>query len=44
MLYFIKLWTLLKGDEKLIARKSEQWQSIGFQGVDPATDFRGMGM
>jgi len=40
----LELWTLLKGDEKLIARKSEQWQSIGFQGVDPATDFRGMGI
>jgi len=40
----MELWTLLKGDEKLNSRKSEQWQTIGFQGVDPATDFRGMGI
>ncbi|KAL6589581.1 ELMO/CED-12 family-domain-containing protein [Neocallimastix sp. 'constans'] len=40
----MKLWTLLKGDEVLSSRKSEQWQTIGFQGVDPATDFRGMGI
>jgi len=40
----IELWTLLKGDEKLNSRKSEQWQTIGFQGIDPATDFRGMGI
>jgi len=40
----MELWTLLKDDEVLTSRKSRQWQSLGFQGVDPATDFRGMGM
>jgi len=40
----MELWKLLKDDEELTARKSEQWQTIGFQGVDPATDFRGMGI
>jgi len=40
----MELWRLLKGDEVLTSRKSEQWQTIGFQGLDPATDFRGMGI
>jgi len=40
----MEFWKLLKGDEVLTARKSEQWQSVGFQGNDPATDFRGMGI
>lgn len=30
--------------EDLEARISKQWQEIGFQGNNPATDFRGMGM
>ena len=30
--------------EKLTARVSEQWKELGFQGTDPATDFRGMGI
>ncbi len=25
-------------------RITKQWQDIGFQGNDPATDFRGMGL
>lgn len=37
------LWWALK-DEPLAARKTKQWTEIGFQGDDPATDFRGMGM
>lgn len=40
----MELWKLLKGEEELTSRKSQQWQTIGFQGVDPATDFRGMGI
>lgn len=28
----------------LEARITKDWQRIGFQGTDPATDFRGMGM
>ncbi|XP_042190084.1 ELMO domain-containing protein 1 isoform X2 [Callorhinchus milii] len=40
----LKLWTLLHPDVKLEARISKQWCEIGFQGDDPKTDFRGMGM
>ncbi|KAJ3057710.1 ELMO domain-containing protein 2, partial [Podochytrium sp. JEL0797] len=29
--------------EKLESRMGKQWARVGFQGVDPATDFRGMG-
>ncbi|CAD5229520.1 unnamed protein product [Bursaphelenchus okinawaensis] len=39
-----KLWKLLKPEEELEARKTKKWQDIGFQGDDPATDFRGMGV
>jgi hypothetical protein len=40
------LWQLANNDtgEKLKSRKSEQWVTIGFQGSDPATDFRAMGI
>lgn len=31
-------------DEPLIDRIGDQWGKIGFQGKDPATDFRGMGL
>ena len=31
-------------NEKLEARITSQWGKIGFQGKDPATDFRGMGL
>ncbi|KAI9594889.1 Engulfment/cell motility [Syncephalis fuscata] len=40
----LKLWDILMPNEKLDARQSLQWQKIGFQGKDPATDFRSMGM
>ncbi|XP_054280260.1 ELMO domain-containing protein 2-like [Macrosteles quadrilineatus] len=40
----LKLWKRLKPDEPLQARVSKQWQDIGFQGDDPKTDFRGMGI
>lgn len=39
-----ELWSLLMPEEELTGRISEQWKLIGFQGVDPATDFRGMGL
>jgi hypothetical protein len=29
---------------ELKSRYSEQWKEIGFQGKNPATDFRGMGI
>lgn len=40
----LQFWELMKPDEPLIARKNNQWQDIGFQGDNPATDFRGMGI
>ncbi|KAF9026797.1 hypothetical protein BGZ52_005685 [Haplosporangium bisporale] len=38
------LWDLLCPNKKLTGRYTKQWTDIGFQGKDPATDFRGMGM
>ncbi|XP_063165742.1 ELMO domain-containing protein 2 isoform X1 [Candoia aspera] len=40
----MELWNLLMPHEKLKARITKQWCDIGFQGDDPKTDFRGMGM
>ncbi|KAF9431856.1 hypothetical protein BGZ76_011616 [Entomortierella beljakovae] len=40
----IHLWELMRPQEKLEGRYTTQWTDIGFQGKDPATDFRGMGM
>ena len=40
----LKLWRLLSPDTVLQSRVSKQWADIGFQGDDPATDFRGMGL
>nr|XP_012223064.1 PREDICTED: ELMO domain-containing protein 2 [Linepithema humile] len=40
----LKLWNLLMPYEPLEARVTKQWQQIGFQGDDPKTDFRGMGI
>ncbi|KAB0406123.1 hypothetical protein E2I00_000038, partial [Balaenoptera physalus] len=40
----LKLWNLLMPTKKLKARISKQWADIGFQGDDPKTDFRGMGV
>lgn len=40
----MSLWNSLKPDVRLSARKTEEWGDIGFQGRDPATDFRGMGL
>ena len=39
----LELWNSLT-NEKLQNRYSKQWQTIGFQGSDPSTDFRAMGM
>ncbi|KAH8381351.1 hypothetical protein KR093_003027 [Drosophila rubida] len=39
-----ELWQLLMPDTPLTGRISKQWQEIGFQGDDPKTDFRGMGI
>jgi len=40
----VQLWTSLQPDVVLTERISAQWTVIGFQGSDPATDFRGMGV
>ncbi|KAJ3614590.1 hypothetical protein NHX12_018161 [Muraenolepis orangiensis] len=40
----LKLWKLLMPAVKLESRVTKQWGDIGFQGDDPKTDFRGMGM
>ncbi|XP_073469241.1 ELMO domain-containing protein 1 isoform X3 [Aquarana catesbeiana] len=40
----MKLWKMLKPGVPLDARVSKQWCEIGFQGDDPKTDFRGMGL
>ncbi|KAF6206379.1 hypothetical protein GE061_017612 [Apolygus lucorum] len=39
-----RLWTGLCPKVPLEARITKQWQDIGFQGDDPKTDFRGMGL
>ena len=39
----MKLWDLLRPAQPLSARKSNDWEQLGFQGDNPATDFRGMG-
>jgi ELMO/CED-12 family len=38
------LWKTMFPDKELDARVSEEWKKLGFQGTDPATDFRGMGI
>lgn len=40
----MEIWNNLMPDAKLEARITKQWQEIGFQGDDPSTDFRGMGV
>ncbi|XP_012674362.2 ELMO domain-containing protein 2 [Clupea harengus] len=40
----LKLWDLLMPSTTLESRVTKQWGDIGFQGDDPKTDFRGMGM
>ncbi|XP_067010435.1 ELMO domain-containing protein 2 [Anabrus simplex] len=40
----LKLWEHLMPSAPLESRVTKQWQDIGFQGDDPKTDFRGMGL
>ncbi|KAI9278463.1 ELMO/CED-12 family-domain-containing protein [Phascolomyces articulosus] len=40
----LKLWKALMPETELESRLTQQWAEIGFQGNDPATDFRGMGL
>lgn len=39
-----QLWNLMMRDTPLEERITKQWGDLGFQGKDPQTDFRGMGM
>eukprot|EP01103_Thecamoeba_quadrilineata_P006778 TRINITY_DN16502_c0_g1_i1.p1 TRINITY_DN16502_c0_g1~~TRINITY_DN16502_c0_g1_i1.p1 ORF type:complete len:300 (+),score=48.25 TRINITY_DN16502_c0_g1_i1:79-978(+) len=39
-----RLWDLSFPDQHLSTRKTIQWQNLGFQGTDPASDFRGVGL
>lgn len=40
----LKIWNLSSIEDKPIENRiSKEWQYLGFQGTDPATDFRGMG-
>jgi len=40
----MRLWKNLLPNRKLKERKTMDWVEIGFQGKDPATDFRGAGI
>jgi hypothetical protein len=40
----LKLWSFIFPNDPLSSRVSDQWKILGFQGTDPASDFRGMGM
>jgi hypothetical protein len=40
----LKFWATVFPETPLKDRISDQWKKMGFQGTDPATDFRGMGM
>lgn len=40
-----RLWAMIKGEDDILeARHTSRWGEIGFQGKNPATDFRGMGV
>lgn len=39
-----QIWTILQPNMTLTGMKSKQWTEIGFQGEEPHTDLRGMGM
>ena len=38
------LWKQLNPNTEIDSLISEKWTDIGFQGKDPSTDFRGMGL
>lgn len=42
--FLTQLWNLMMPDTPLEERITKQWGDLGFQGRDPMTDFRGMGM
>lgn len=40
----LSLWSLLSPSQPLTSRHSSDWEQLGFQGHNPATDFRAMGV
>jgi len=40
----LQLWSLYMSGAPLPGRRGPHWGQLGFQGEDPATDFRGMGV
>ncbi|GBG72651.1 hypothetical protein CBR_g12225 [Chara braunii] len=38
------VYVRLTGDVRPVSRRGDHWETIGFQGKDPATDLRGCGM
>ena len=40
----VALWSAWRPETPLPARTGAHWTELGFQGADPATDFRGMGI
>ena len=42
--FLYELWGTCFPDTELEQRVCDQWKQLGFQGKDPATDFRGMGL
>lgn len=40
----LEIWTQLRSGRSIKSRKSNEWIQLGFQGDDPATDFRGAGV
>jgi hypothetical protein len=40
----VQVWTCLMPDARWPGLKSPDWSLVGFQGQDPSTDFRGMGL
>ncbi|VDO97366.1 unnamed protein product [Heligmosomoides polygyrus] len=40
----LKLWHLLKPDDKISSCSGKHWTTIGFQSDEPSRDFRGMGI
>eukprot|EP00009_Paramoeba_aestuarina_P001621 CAMPEP_0201516950 /NCGR_PEP_ID=MMETSP0161_2-20130828/8185_1 /ASSEMBLY_ACC=CAM_ASM_000251 /TAXON_ID=180227 /ORGANISM="Neoparamoeba aestuarina, Strain SoJaBio B1-5/56/2" /LENGTH=949 /DNA_ID=CAMNT_0047914311 /DNA_START=103 /DNA_END=2952 /DNA_ORIENTATION=+ len=42
--FLYELWGTCFPDTELESRVSDQWKKLGFQGKDPGTDFRGMGL
>jgi ELMO domain-containing protein len=42
--YLAKLWSVTFPEEKWKPGPNPRWKDAGFQGIDPASDFRGGGV